>query len=232
MVRKFFSLLGFVLAVLGAAVLVACFINPERTASYFEEAKTYVKHEVAQVNERVTGELPVVRYHTDGGLKQLDRAPWGQFVRMVDYQKVTGVPETWAAHNGLGGDFIVPWEVGQRFRVEGGSRDGEWIVVDVKSVPKYSTVDKMLPVKGDLVLQTCFYIHSKAIKLIGAVRVEDYESGNVWENVLGKTREQVIEEKRKAEEAQSSETSAPQSDPTSESTPTASPEELPKLEVN
>lgn len=176
----------------GVILLYYAVRYPHETAARFNDTKAQVNHAVSGVRGAVTGELPVVQYYTDGGLRELHRAPYGGFVRMTAYSKVVGLPETWAIHNGLGGDLIIPWEPGQHFRVTGGGLDGEWVVVDIKSVPRNSTADKILPIKGDLVLHTCFYIGSENIKLVGAVRVQDAEAGKVYENVLGKTREQVI----------------------------------------
>lgn len=190
--NKIYIVIGVFLVLIGGGLLIFTLVQPDKSASYMDEARVYVYDTISHIKEEITGELPVVQYYTDGGLQQLNKAPRGSFVRMTHYTNIVGVPETWAAHNGRGGDFIVPWKIGQKFRVEGGGRDGEWIVVDVKEIPKNVTVDKMLPIRGDLILQTCFYVHKSGIKLIGAVRIEDFNHNNIWKNELGKPRDNNI----------------------------------------
>lgn len=174
--KRFLHVLSVVLMVSSIAVLIFLYFAPEKTAQIVMGAKIEAIGAIQDVQEKTTGKLPNLTYCTDGGNFELDNTDYACFVRMAEYEKVLPHP-TLAIHNGWGGDDILSWTDGQKFTVSGVENEtlnGEWIVVDDQDIYKYGTVDSLLPVSGDLLLQTCHYA-SPNLKILGAVRIEDYK---------------------------------------------------------
>lgn len=156
-------LLGVVLLIAGGVIVFGSFKAPETVDRAYGEAKTVIQDHTNQVREEVLGELPTVKLGATGGMKQLDRCD-GTFTEMRSYEH-DKVPPVWAAHNNCSGDVILPWELGQRIRLDGSDR--VYVVVDVRNTGKtWATIDDLVGLGGEFALQTCYYGEDR-MKFIG-----------------------------------------------------------------
>lgn len=169
-------ILGIILFLFGGALIYGHFMKPDLTEKIVYGAKTRIEGTVDQVRENVTGELPTIYLEGSGGMYELDIANPKTFVLMDAYGEVPGVIPMWAAHNGSGGSIVIPWEVGQKFNIEGSGKDGVWVVVDTMPADKFGTVDQALPLEGTIGLQTCFW-GEPYVRFLGIVPLEVWEEG-------------------------------------------------------
>lgn len=151
--RRGFGLLAasVALVALGAVFLAASVFAPDVVDRVTGDVKVAVQkrlHEIVAPDE-----LPVIRLGGEGGMVELDHCD-GTFTEMISY-RIDGVPPLYAAHNNCGGDVILGWELGQRITVAGS--DTVYEVVEERHTPKWSNVDELVGMAGDLVVQTCFY---------------------------------------------------------------------------
>lgn len=163
------ALLGGGLLVGGAALLTAVLVAPQHVELAYGEMKTVVTGAADGVREEVLDELPTVHLGATGGVAELDRCD-GTFTEMTSYEH-DDVPAVWAAHNNCSGDVLLPWEEGQKIRVEGS--DEVYRVVDIRDTPKtWATIDDIVGLDGSLALQTCFYGEDR-MKFVGLEPVDE-----------------------------------------------------------
>ena len=149
---------------LGAGTLLA----PQSVEQAYGAIKVGVAEKVQQVQEEVFEELPTVKLGVSGGQTELDWCD-GTFTEMLSYER-DGVPPVWAAHNNCGGDVLLPWEMGQRIRVEGD--DQVYEIVDIRYTSKiWSSTADLVGLKGAFALQSCFYGEDR-MKFIGLEPVD------------------------------------------------------------
>ena len=146
---------GIGFTVCAAALLIWQLVSP----ASLERAVGETKVAVEQVVEDTVApaEYPTIRLGGVGGRKALDRCN-GKFIEMRSY-RMRDVPPVYAAHNVCGGDVILRWKVGDTVRIDG--RDTLYRVVEKRHTPKWSLVTKLRGMKGELVVQTCYYGQNK-----------------------------------------------------------------------
>ncbi|WP_424468087.1 hypothetical protein [Pseudoclavibacter helvolus] len=102
--------------------------------------------------------MPSVRLG-DLGSEALMDACDGSFPQLESYAAQDGLQPVYAAHNGCGGDVILPWSVGERVEVV--AADGSasvYVVSDFRDVAKFgSSTRDVLGLTGSLLLQTCHW---------------------------------------------------------------------------
>jgi hypothetical protein len=149
---------------LGAGTLLA----PQSIEHAYGAVKVGVAEKVQEVQKEVFEELPSVKKGASGGKTELNWCD-GTFTEMLSYER-EGVPPVWAAHNRCGGDVILPWEKGQRLRVDGSNQVYE--IVDIRYTSKiWSSTADLVGLQGEFALQSCFYGEDR-MKFIGLERVE------------------------------------------------------------
>lgn len=147
----------------GAALGAGALLAPDMTQRVYGTVKVTASQALASARQQVTGEIPTVRLGVSGDVAELDRCD-GTFTEMTSYEN-DSVPEVWAAHNNCGGDVVLPWDVGQRLRLEGS--DQVYEVVDIRRTAKtWATTDDLVGLDGELALQTCHYGEDR-MKFIG-----------------------------------------------------------------
>lgn len=193
MFRKIFKWLGIVLIIVGLGLIILMFTGNEKAEYVVNSTKDKVEYEfhkgVANIKGLTSGKetngvdinsssgyIPDIYWGGVGHYYELDTAGWREFVELTAYRDVPNNPPILGAHSNFGGSFIVPWVEGQRFRMNGGPYDGEWVVVDTLDVDKFGKVDQALGLTGDIGLQTCHW-GIPVVRLVGAVPVDEYEAG-------------------------------------------------------
>ncbi|WP_156761558.1 hypothetical protein [Microbacterium karelineae] len=163
------GVLGAVLILGGGALLAGVALAPEQVEKGYGDIKVAIGSSVDKVQEEVFEELPTVTVGVEGGIPELDLCD-GTFTIMTSYER-DGVPETAAAHNNCGGDVLLPWEEGQRIRIDG--RDEVYEVVDIRYTSKiWSSTDDLVGLQGEIALQSCFYGEDR-MKFVGLEPVDD-----------------------------------------------------------
>jgi len=152
-----------VLIVGGAGVSVYALLWPEEAERLYGEVQTAVR----ELQTEVTGHSAEVVLGRAGGVRTLDQCD-GTFTEMRSYRR-GGIPPVWAAHNTCGGDVILPVRVGDLVNVWRGRESQLYRVVDVRKTPKlWVTTDELRGLRGDLVLQSCYYGGShRPMKFVG-----------------------------------------------------------------
>ncbi|WP_091230129.1 hypothetical protein [Microbacterium sp. 3J1] len=140
-----------ILVGLGSSFLVASTLAPDAVDKATGEIKVAVSEQMRQILE--PDRLPEIDLGGEGGMRELDRCD-GTSTEMITY-RIDGVPPLFAAHNNCGGDVILGWEVGQRVTVAGS--DVVYEVVEERHTPKWSDVEALVGMSGELMVQTCFY---------------------------------------------------------------------------
>lgn len=143
--------LSICLVVVGAALLGGSVFAPDFVARAAGSVKVEIDRQVHRI--LTPDELPVIRLGPEGSLIELDLCD-GTFTEMVSY-RMDGVPPLYAAHNNCGGDILLGWEIGERVRIEGS--DTVYTVVEERHTPKWSHIEKLVGISGEIVLQTCYY---------------------------------------------------------------------------
>lgn len=159
---------GIVMLATGFAALASAIVAPQSVEYTYGTVKTVLSGSIDAARENVLGDLPTVSLGVTGGVQELDGCD-GTFTEMSSYAR-EGVPPVWAAHNNCDGDVLLPWEVGQRVRVDGSEQVYE--VVDIRHAPKTgATTDDLMGLDGSFALQTCFYGENR-MKFVGLEPVE------------------------------------------------------------
>lgn len=162
------TIFGVLLLVGGVAIGASTLLAPQAVEHAYGTVKVSVAEKVQEVQEEVFEELPSVKKGASGGKTELDWCD-GTFTEMLSYER-EGVPPVWAAHNNCGGDVILPWEKGQRLRIEGS--DQVYEIVDIRYTSKiWSSTADLVGLKGEFALQSCFYGEDR-MKFIGLEPVE------------------------------------------------------------
>jgi hypothetical protein len=157
------TIFGVLLLVGGVAIGASTLLAPQAVEHAYGTVKVGVADKVQEVQEEVFEELPSVKKGASGGKTELDWCD-GTFTEMLSYER-EGVPPVWAAHNNCGGDVILPWEKGQRLRIEGS--DQVYEIVDIRYTSKiWSSTADLVGLKGEFALQSCFYGEDR-MKFIG-----------------------------------------------------------------
>lgn len=192
--RALLSVLGVAFLGAGIFLLVAIFTAPDLAEKVVYSTKTNVEAKIEKAKESIVDDYyPTICFYGSGGMYELDLGMYNCFVHVLAYDSVEGVPKTWAAHNGLGGDPILTWEVGQKVRIENDGYDGVWVVVDYKDIDKFGPVSQAEGLLGDIALQTCHW-GEPIVRFVGLVPLETYE--NDWP-----PKPQSGEEKQQSAEA-------------------------------
>lgn len=175
--RWFFMLLGVGLILTGLGLLYLHIEDPDRAERIVHTAKTeIIDKPISIVKEEVLETYPTLYFNGSGGNYELDIAAAGDWIFLDSYAKVETVLPVWALHNNIGGDIILPWEIGQKFNVVGEGYDGEYIIVDTRDVYKWGLVNQIEGMQGDFALQTCRY-GEDVVKFVSAVPLSVYEAG-------------------------------------------------------
>ena len=162
------TVFGVALLVGGLALGAGTLFAPQTVEQAYGAVKVGVADRVQQVQQEVFEELPTVKLGVSGGQTELDWCD-GTFTEMLSYER-EGVPPVWAAHNNRGGDVILPWEVGQRIRIDGS--DQVYEIVDITYTSKiWSSTADLVGLGGEFALQSCFYGEDR-MKFIGLEPVD------------------------------------------------------------
>lgn len=153
----FSRILGTLLLALGAGVLGAITIFPEQTELVTGRAVQVVRE---QVNRVQYGDTPSIKLGGEGwDIHDVDNAAYGEWILMRAYEVEPGLQPTYLAHNGSGGDLILPWELGQEVKVV--LQDGTeqtMVVTDSRVISQWtSTTEDLLGLSGSILLQSCYY---------------------------------------------------------------------------
>lgn len=143
--------LSIMLSGLGIGLLAASLLAPQVVDKVTGELKVAVEKQVRAVLS--PEQLPEIRLGGEGGMRELDLCD-GAFTEMTGYRS-DDVPPLYAAHNYCGGDIILGWDLGQRVRVSGS--DVVYEVVEERHTPKWSQLDALRGMSGELMVQTCYY---------------------------------------------------------------------------
>lgn len=170
------GVLGVALVIAGGTIIFGNFFYPEKTEEIVYTAKTNIESTVEKTKENVTGEYPTIKLVNSGGMPELDLGWENGFTHLVAYDSVDNLPQTWAAHNGLGGAQIINWEEGQKVNLVGYGNDGVWVVVDTRDVDKFGLASQASGLQGELSLQTCHW-GVPSVRFVGLVPLEVYEKG-------------------------------------------------------
>jgi len=144
---------GIGFAVAAGAMLAWQLAAPDTLERAVGETKVAVQEVIAEASP----DYPTIRLGGVGGRRALDRCD-GTFIEMRSY-RMANVPPVYAAHNVCGGDEILTWKVGDTVAIAG--RDTLYRVVEKRHTPKWSMVTKLRGMKGELVVQTCYYGQNK-----------------------------------------------------------------------
>lgn len=148
---------GVLIMAAGAALLGAQVLVPDAVDDVAGSVVGSARQAWQQASQ--AGSLPAVQLGPEGDDSAIDTAPYGQFVEMASYRVDPHLQPVFAAHNGSGGDVILPWELGQHVEVR--HPDGsttEMVVSDARDAPQIgSTTDDLAGLAGTIVLQTCYW---------------------------------------------------------------------------
>lgn len=154
-------------AVLAAFVLTASVVAPEWTNQMVGDAQVAAE----QLVTGATGGTPTVVLGGQGGQAEIDRCD-GTFVRLAEFAEVHDLQPTYSAHNGCGGNAILPLGIGDVVDVVG--EDGVVVqheVVDVRNVPqRTSTTEDVKGMGGEILVQTCYW-DDRTMKFTGLAPV-------------------------------------------------------------
>jgi len=152
----------------GAAVLTLSAAAPQEVERVYGDV-VVITHQAAAT---VTGTPTTITLGAEGSPRTLDRCD-GTFTRILSYEQTSGVLPTWAAHNGCGGDAILPMQLGDTLVIEGGEAPGLYQVVDTRQASKvWAAVSELEGMSGDFLLQTCFYGRPHML-FLGVERIGD-----------------------------------------------------------
>lgn len=153
----------------GATILISSILAPEATEMAYGKAKVATeelgRNATAATQELVGGEkvYPQIVLGVSGDQEQLDYCD-GTFTEMLSYER-DGVPPVWAAHNGCGGDILLPWEVGTEVQIQG--QPTVYRVAEVRPTQKtWASTEDLVGLQGNFALQTCFYGEDR-MKFVG-----------------------------------------------------------------
>lgn len=152
------------LAATGGALLAA----PQVAPTTVDQATGKARAVWRQIEARVTGqEYPVIRLGGAGGQAELDACD-AKWVEQTTY-RVDDLQPVYAAHNYCGGDIALDWDTGDLVDVAG---RGLHRVTDVKAIPSTARADDLIGLKGELLLQTCFW-GSERTRIVALSRMSD-----------------------------------------------------------
>ncbi|PPF32617.1 hypothetical protein C5E05_19120 [Pseudoclavibacter sp. AY1H1] len=102
--------------------------------------------------------LPVVSLGSLGPDAALDACD-GSFPQLASYAVDASLQPVYAAHNGCGGDVILPLDVGSRLVIEDTTGAAQtYQVTELRDVDKYTaTTADVTGMSGALLLQTCHW---------------------------------------------------------------------------
>lgn len=149
------------LTIAGAGIATWALIQPEEAERTISSAVGSYRQVTQQAADAVLREgVPHVTLGDPGGQAELD-ACTGEFVEMVEYAEFhPGLQPTYSAHNGCGGDVLLPWELGQEVDITG--TDGQtrrYVVTDERVTAQVGvTTADIAGMDGELLLQTCFWV--------------------------------------------------------------------------
>lgn len=133
----------------GAVLLLMQLIFPTQLERAVGEAKVLI----AEVAQDVSTDYPTVTLGPLGGIREMNWCD-GRFIELESY-RISGVLPVYAAHNNCGGDVILSWNLGDRVQITGS--DIVYEVVEERHTKKWGNVGSLRGMKGELLLQTCFY---------------------------------------------------------------------------
>lgn len=142
---------GTLAAVSAVGLIIVSTLAPDRVERFVGDTKVMVE------KLALAGTRPSIHLEGAGGTRELDAAEHGRFVEMVSY-RYGQIPPVFAAHNNRGGDVILGWNVGDEVDVvdsEGNSVT--YRVIDDRTTSKTSKVDKLEGLRGEIILQSCYY---------------------------------------------------------------------------
>ena len=156
--RNILLVLSFLLAVIGVVLISGTIFVPQTVEKVYGNTKTVIQHQVQVIQQAVVPEqLATVTLGGLGGKAELDWCD-GTFIEMESY-RIPGVPPVYAAHNSCGGDIILGWTVGQHIQITNTGHIYE--IVEERYTTKWSQIDSLVGMQGDLVLQSCYYGENK-----------------------------------------------------------------------
>ncbi len=157
--QAFVRVLGIVLVLAGLAIGVSALLWPESTQHAGGAVVGAVRQQVQHIEQSKNDGIPTVTLGPEGGPSAIDTSPSGEFVEMASYRVQAGLQPVFAAHNGSGGDILLPWANGQEVDVV--ATDGtvtRMRVTDMRDTPQYGvTTADILGMAGSIVLQSCYW---------------------------------------------------------------------------
>ena len=158
---SFGRLFAVLLFIIGASLVASAAFAPDQTEKIVGEVKVAIE----DTSNKVRGKHVTVKLGKKGGLREVDRCD-GTWIEMTSYE-LEGLQPVYAAHNMCKGDKILPLKKGDRIKVKGGEM---YQIADIRYLKKtWSTTDKLLGMRGDLILQSCFYGENR-MKFISLVK--------------------------------------------------------------
>lgn len=150
----------------GVGLSVATTAFPDETTQAYGQ----VQQAVGKVRVEALHEIPIAKLGASGDKTLLGRCD-GTFSQMLTYSTV-GVPPAWAAHNHCGGDIVLPLALGDKVDIVKAGTTTRYVVVDIRETPKvWVTTKRLVGLKGDLALQSCFYGGTDVpMKFVGLVK--------------------------------------------------------------
>ncbi len=149
--------LGLLLLLAGGGVLTAQWLAPEETQRVVGSAVGSARQVYSDV---ARGDAPVsIQLGPPGNDAAIDTAPHGVFVEMASYRVAEQLQPVFAAHNGFGGDVILPLAIGDRVQVlDAGGEQHEMVVTDARDTPQVgATTADLSGMAGSILVQTCYW---------------------------------------------------------------------------
>lgn len=149
--------LGLVLLLAGGGVLAAQWLAPEQTQRVVGAAVGSARQVYSEV---ARGDAPVtIELGPPGDNTAIDTAPHGIFVEMASYRAAEQLQPVFAAHNGYGGDVILPLAMGDRVDVvDAQGEQREMVVTDARDTPQVgATTGDLSGMAGSILVQTCYW---------------------------------------------------------------------------
>ena len=151
-------ILGAVLLFGGMGLLILQMLMPATLERGLGEAKVALEATASRVvTEVAPTSYPTVTLGPLGGMKEMDWCD-GRFIEMESY-RISGVLPVYAGHNKCGADIILGWNIGDHVKIAGS--DIIYEVVEERHTKKWDNIASLRGMKGELILQTCFWGQNK-----------------------------------------------------------------------
>lgn len=152
------TILGTATLAAAVALLLLQIFAPTQLERAVGEAQVTVAAAAADIVQQIVPEsYPTITLGKLGGKRELNRCD-GSFTEMQSY-RITGVLPVYAAHNNCGGAIILGWRMGEKVKITGSELIYE--VIDERHTKKWANIASLRGMKGELLVQTCFFGQNK-----------------------------------------------------------------------